>query len=236
MTIAQSSLKNAKKRQIILDTETTGLDPLNHRIIEIGCIELENRRFTGSSFHRYLNPERVIDAGAFAVHGLSSEFLADKPLFKDIAEELLVYLQGAELIIHNAPFDVGFLEREFVFLNKGFGKLTDYCDVLDTLPLARRLHPSQRNSLDALCKRYNVDNSQRQLHGALKDAQLLGEVYLRMTGGQMQFKRSPIHQETGIDNSGNFLSENASDVLVVVYANEEEKTAHEAYMEWLKTV
>lgn len=236
MTIAQSSLKNAKKRQIILDTETTGLDPLNHRIIEIGCIELENRRFTGSSFHRYLNPERVIDAGAFAVHGLSSEFLADKPLFKDIAEELLVYLQGAELIIHNAPFDVGFLEREFVFLNKGFGKLTDYCDVLDTLPLARRLHPSQRNSLDALCKRYNVDNSQRQLHGALKDAQLLGEVYLRMTGGQMQFKLSPVHQETGNDNSGNFFSENTSDVLVVVYANEEEKTAHEAYMEWLKTV
>ena len=170
---------------------------------------------------------------AFAVHGLSNEFLADKPLFKDIAEELLAYLQGTELIIHNAPFDVGFLEREFALLNNNFGKLTDYCDVFDTLPEARRLHPSQRNSLDALCKRYNVDNSHRQLHGALKDAQLLGEVYLRMTGGQMKFNLSPVHQKSTEDNSGNFLSENDNDVLVVVYANEEEKAVHETYLQWL---
>ena len=165
-----------------MDTETTGLDPSTHRIIEIGCIELENRRFTGNYFHQYLNPEREIDEGALAIHGISGQFLADKPLFKEIAESLLTYLQGAELIIHNAPFDVNFLEREFSRVNKDFTRMTDYCDVFDTLALARRLYKNRGNSLDALCKRHDVDNSHREFHGALKDAQLLGEVYLSMTG------------------------------------------------------
>src|SRR5471030_3258542 len=156
--------KSTIKRQVILDTETTGLDPLTHRIIEIGCVELENRRFTGNYFHQYINPERPIDEGAFAIHGISHQFLADKPLFKEISDALFTYLGGAQLIIHNAPFDLSFLDREFTFLKSDFGKLTNYCDVLDTLPLARRLHPSQRNSLDALCKRYKVDNSHRDLH------------------------------------------------------------------------
>src|SRR5471030_869400 len=136
--------KSTIKRQVILDTETTGLDPLNHRIIEVGCIELENRRFTGNYFHQYINPERAIGAGAQAVHGITSQFLADKPLFKDIADSLLAYIQGAELIIHNAPFDIGFLDREFTLCNNSFGKVTDHCKVFDTLPLARRLYPSQR--------------------------------------------------------------------------------------------
>jgi len=228
------SLKATAKRQIILDTETTGLDPATHRIIEIGCIELENRRFTGNYFHQYLNPERAIDEGALAVHGISNQFLADKPLFKDIADSLLTYLQGAELIIHNAPFDLGFLDREFGFFNNNFGNLTNYCSVIDTLPLARQLHPSQRNSLDALCKRYKVDNSHRDLHGALKDAQLLGEVYLRMTGGQMYFNVSPTHQQIPGSEPEKFFAGDGCETLVVIKANEEELTLHQAYLKWLK--
>lgn len=227
-------LKKARRRQIILDTETTGLDPATHGIIEIGCIELENRRFTSHYFHQYVNPQRSIDEGALAIHGISNQFLADKPLFKEIADDLFAYLDGAELIIHNAPFDLGFLDREFGLFKGDFGKLTDYCDVLDTLPLARKLHPGQRNSLDALCKRYKVDNSHRDLHGALKDAQLLGEVYLRMTGGQMYFNVAPTHEQTNGITSEKFFAGNVSDTLVVLKANEEEQALHEAYLKWLK--
>jgi DNA polymerase-3 subunit epsilon len=172
-------------RQVILDTETTGLEPeLGHRIIEIGCIEIVDRRRTGRLFHRYLCPDRDIDAGALQVHGLTAEFLKGQPRFGDIAEELLEFLKGAELVIHNAPFDLAFLDAELARLPGGSGRIADHCPVLDTLQLARQLHPGQRNGLDALCKRYTVDNSQRDLHGALLDAELLLEVYLAMTGGQ----------------------------------------------------
>lgn len=172
-------------RQIVLDTETTGLDPaLGHRIIEIGCVEILNRKLTGSRFHVYLNPEREIDSGAVEVRGLTTEFLANKPRFADIAADFLDYIRGSELIIHNAPFDMGFLSAELRLLGGRFGDITDYCTVLDTLLLAKKKHPGQRNSLDALCKRYRIDNSHRDLHGALLDAEILAEVYLAMTGGQ----------------------------------------------------
>ena len=172
-------------RQIVLDTETTGLEPAQgHRIIEIGCVELINRRPSGRTFQRYLNPEREIDPGAQAVHGLSSAFLANQPRFQEIVDEFVAFITGAELIIHNAPFDVGFVDHEFGRLPPPQRLLTDLCTVLDTLVLARQLHPGQRNSLDALCKRYGVDNSNRDLHGALLDARILADVYLAMTGGQ----------------------------------------------------
>ncbi|MBV9344679.1 MAG: DNA polymerase III subunit epsilon [Gammaproteobacteria bacterium] len=172
-------------RQIVLDTETTGLEPeLNHRIIEIGCVELLNRRRTGRSFHRYLNPEREIDDGALAVHGISRTELDGQPRFAQIAEELLAFLEGAELVIHNAAFDVAFLDAELTRLPGPPRTVGSVCKILDTLALARELHPGQRNSLDALCKRYEVDNSARELHGALLDARILADVYLAMTGGQ----------------------------------------------------
>lgn len=173
-------------RQIVLDTETTGLDPNSgHRVIEIGCIELINRKFTGNNLHFYLNPERNIDEGALKVHGLSNQFLKDKPLFKNIASQFIDFISGSQLIIHNAPFDVGFLNAELLGI-KYKKSLEELCDVLDTLVLAREKHPGQRNNLDALCKRYNVNNSNRKLHGALLDAEILAFVYLAMTGGQTE--------------------------------------------------
>lgn len=170
-------------RQIVLDTETTGLEPQQgHRIIEIGCVELINRRLTGRHYHQYINPEREVDQGAIAVHGISNEFLVDKPRFASIVEEFWDFIRGAELVIHNASFDVGFINHEFAKL--GRAPLTTECGVLDTLALARQKHPGQKNSLDALCKRYGVDNSHRDLHGALLDAEILADVYLLLTGGQ----------------------------------------------------
>ncbi|MGH8149513.1 MAG: DNA polymerase III subunit epsilon [Steroidobacteraceae bacterium] len=172
-------------RQIVLDTETTGLEAaLGHRVIEIGCVELVSRRVTGRRFHRYLNPDRDIDPGALAVHGLSRQDLEREPRFADVAGELLEFIGGAELVIHNAAFDVAFLDMELARLPGEPQTLRAQCAVLDSLALAREMHPGQRNSLDALCKRYGVDNSKRELHGALLDAQLLAEVYLAMTGGQ----------------------------------------------------
>lgn len=171
-------------RQIILDTETTGIGPeQGHRVIEIGCVELIDRKLTGRHYHVYLNPQREVDEGAFRVHGISTAFLQDKPLFADVASEFLQFIGGAELIIHNAPFDVGFLNSELRHISWK-KKLEEYCDVFDTLVFAREKHPGQRNSLDALCKRYDIDNSNRQLHGALLDAEILAFVYLAMTGGQ----------------------------------------------------
>ena len=171
-------------RQIILDTETTGLDPaLGHRVIEIAAVEIVNRRFTDKHYHRYVNPEREIDAGAMEVHGITAEFLADKPKFREVAEEMLEFIDGAELIIHNAPFDVAFLDHELGLLE--LKSVRHYCpQVTDTLKMAKALHPGKRNSLDALCERYQIDNSSRSLHGALLDARLLAEVYLSMTRGQ----------------------------------------------------
>ena len=172
-------------RQVVLDTETTGLDPAQgHRVIEIGCVELVDRRLSGRHFHCYLNPEREVDTGALEVHGISNEFLADKPLFAQVAGELLEFLGEADLVIHNAAFDLGFLDNEFALLGRGPGRLQDRCRVIDTLALARALHPGQKNRLDDLCRRYGVDNSQRELHGALLDAEILADVYLRMSGGQ----------------------------------------------------
>ena len=172
-------------RQIVLDTETTGLDPSDgHRIIEIGCVELINRRLTDNRFHYYLNPDREIDEGAIEVHGITTDFLADKPRFNEIADDLLAYLKDAELIIHNAPFDVGFINAEYQKLDKKWKGLNHYCTVTDTLTLARKMHPGQKNNLDALCKRYDVNNAHRDLHGALLDAEILSDVYLAMTGGQ----------------------------------------------------
>jgi DNA polymerase-3 subunit epsilon len=172
-------------RQIVLDTETTGLEPVaDHRIIEIGCVELVNRRMTGRTFHRYLNPERDIDARAAEVHGMRRADLEDKPRFVEVAEELLTFVRGAELVIHNAPFDLAFLDAELARIPGEPRRMRELCQVLDTLELARQLHPGQRNSLDALCRRYAIDNSNRELHGALLDARILSDVYLAMTGGQ----------------------------------------------------
>ena len=213
-------------RQVILDTETTGLEPeLGHRIIEVGCIEVVNRRRTGRVFHRYLCPDREIDPGALQVHGITAEFLRDQPRFADVATEWLEFVHGAELVIHNAPFDVAFLDAELARLPAAPGRVGDFCRVLDTLALARQLHPGQRNGLDALCKRYSVDNSQRDLHGALLDADLLLEVYLAMTGGQGALTL----EETG-DATTTVAARRASRPpgrLVVLSATDAELAAHE---------
>ncbi len=194
-------------RQIILDTETTGIGhEQGHRVIEIGCVELIDRKLTGNHFHVYLNPQRAVDEGAFRVHGISNEFLLDKPFFNDVVADFVAFIADAELIIHNAPFDVGFLNSEFRHVRWG-KTLADYCTVFDTLVFAREKYPGQRNSLDALCKRFEIDNSNRQLHGALLDAEILAYVYLAMTGGQAQL-----------------FSEVQSNVTAVVTQKEKDKT------------
>jgi len=188
-------------RQVVLDTETTGLEPeQGHRIIEIGCVELVNRKLTGNHYHQYINPRREVDEGAMEVHGITDEFLADKPFFEQIADEFLAFIGDAELIIHNAPFDVGFMNHEIKLLNRGLPLIADRCKVLDTLVYARHKHPGQKNNLDALCKRYMVDNSQRDLHGALLDAEILADVYLMMTGGQTNLALGGAN--SGDDNAG----------------------------------
>ena len=222
-------------RQIVLDTETTGLEPSQgHRIIEIGCLELMHRRATGNNFHIYLNPQREIDQGAVEVHGLTNEFLADKPLFEDVVDKMLDYLKGAELLIHNAPFDVGFLNAELNQLNRGLPCIADICEITDTLPMARKKHPGQKNSLDALCKRYEVDNSKREYHGALLDAELLAEVYLGMTGGQEAMQLEP----EGDDRAAGYIDLQA--VLAqgrpaVIRATEKELERHNARLANLAT-
>ena len=214
-------------RQVILDTETTGLEPeQGHRIIEVGCIEVVNRRRTGRKFHRYLWPDREIDAGALQVHGLSEEFLRGQPRFADIAAELLEFIRDAELVIHNAPFDVAFLDAEFRRLAEPT-TVGAHSTVLDTLQLARRMHPGQRNGLDALCKRYSVDNSHRDLHGALLDADLLLEVYLAMTGGQGALTLGETAERPEA-NSGVRRAERPAGTLLVRRADATEVAAHEA--------
>lgn len=213
-------------RQIILDTETTGRETSEgHRIIEIGCLELIDRRLTQRHFHCYLNPGRDSDPGALAVHGLSTEFLHDKPLFISRVDEFITFIKGAELIIHNAPFDLGFLDYEMQLAKTNYQKITHYCQILDTLPLARQLHPGQRNSLDALCKRYAVDNSKRERHGALLDAELLARVYLAMTGGQTNlFDGNQIINHTLASETKRNVSTHE---LPVLTASTEERDAHE---------
>lgn len=220
-------------RQIVLDTETTGLEPeQGHRIIEIGCVELFDRRLTGNNFHVYLQPDRQIDAAAVEVHGITNDFLVDKPRFADIAEDLLGYLKGAELVIHNAPFDVGFLDAEFARL-EGLGVIADHCSVLDTLVMARKKHPGQRNSLDALCGRYDVDNSRRDKHGALLDAEILADVYLGMTGGQGALSLDAEAASGDADGRQAGIRRVARDGLnlVVVQAHRDELDAHAARLE-----
>jgi DNA polymerase-3 subunit epsilon len=215
-------------RQVILDTETTGLEPeLGHRVIEIGCVEVVSRRRTGRVFHRYLRPDREIDAGALQVHGITAEFLQGQPRFADIAAEWLEFVRGAELVIHNAPFDVAFLDAELGRLQEPPGKVADLCQVLDTLALARKLHPGQRNGLDALCKRYSVDNSHRDLHGALLDADLLLEVYLAMTGGQGALTLDAAGSEPSTSRTPARRAKRPRGTLVVVRATEAELAAHE---------
>lgn len=214
-------------RQIILDTETTGLDPkLGHRVIEVAGVELVNRRLTGRHFHRYLNPGRDSDEGALQVHGLTTEFLSDKPKFAEIADEFLDYVSGAELVIHNAPFDIGFLDSELALARKK--RLKTYCpEVIDTLRMAKDLHPGKRNGLDALCDRYQIDNSARTLHGALLDAELLAEVYLAMTRGQESLIVETETAHAEIRATGFSRGELK---LVVVRASAGEITAHEAQL------
>jgi DNA polymerase-3 subunit epsilon len=173
-------------RQVVLDTETTGLEVAQgHRILEIGCVEIIGRKITRRHFHQYVNPQRDIDDGALEVHGITQRFLKDKPLFADVWESFFEFVKGSELIIHNAAFDIAFINSEMQMLSPELGSLTDYCSVIDSLELARNKHPGQKNNLDALCKRYNVDNAQRDLHGALLDAEILADVYLLLTGGQV---------------------------------------------------
>jgi DNA polymerase-3 subunit epsilon len=216
-------------RQVVLDTETTGLEvERQHRVIEIGCVELINRRLTGRSFHRYLNPERDIDEGALEVHGLTREQLAQEPTFAQIQAEFLDFVRDAELVIHNAPFDIAFLNAELVRLEGGAPPITDLCKVLDTLALARQMHPGQRNNLDALCKRYSVENAHREIHGALLDARILAEVYLAMTGGQAKLilsAESDTARGRARLNTPNRSSDSVR--IAVVRANEEEMAAHE---------
>ena len=172
-------------RQIVLDTETTGLDPLKgNRILEIGCVEIVDRKITENTYHQYIQPDRESEEGALEIHGITTEFLADKPRFVDIVEDFIQFINGAELIIHNAPFDVGFLDHELGMLDPVWGTISDHCKITDSLVMARKKHPGQKNTLDILCKRYEVNNARRELHGALLDSELLAEVFLRMTGGQ----------------------------------------------------
>lgn len=217
-------------RQVILDTETTGLDPKDgHRIIEVGCVEMIDRQLTGNNFHQYLKPDREIDAGAIEVHGITNEFLADKPRFVEIADDLVAYLAGAELIIHNAPFDIGFLDHELKLAGANFKRMTDYCTVLDTLVMARDLFPGQRNSLDALCKRYDIKNDHRTLHGALLDSEILGDVYLAMTGGQVSLllgSKEDNKAGKGEQVGGIRRLKLAPDALPVIRAGADELAAH----------
>ena len=218
-------------RQVVLDTETTGLNSSEgHRIIEIGCVELMNRRLTNNTFHVYINPERQIDQGAIDVHGISNEFLVDKPKFADIVEQYLDFTRGAELIIHNAPFDVGFLNYEFSLLQGEKNTVEQHSTIFDTLPFARKKHPGARATLDALCKRYGIDNSHRELHGALLDAEILAEVYLVMTGGQFSLLE---FDEEGNKQQAIIRLPKDRQPLKILQSSEAELSAHQRYLERL---
>ncbi len=223
-------------RQIVLDTETTGLEPeQGHRIIEIGCVEVINRRLTRRHYHQYIRPEREIDQGAIEVHGITNEFLADKPVFSEIVDEFIQFVEGAELVIHNAPFDVGFINHEFKLLNRGLGRIDDRCGILDSLALARAKHPGQKNNLDALCRRYSVDNSQRDLHGALLDAEILADVYLIMTGGQTALELKSEIVAGAVEEEGGIVRVNSDrKPLKIIRASEAEQKRHEEKLQMLE--
>jgi DNA polymerase-3 subunit epsilon len=217
-------------RQVVLDTETTGIDPKQgHRIIEIGCVEMIGRKLTKRHFHVYVNPDREVEEEAFRVHGISNEFLADKPRFHEIAQEFFDFIKGAELIIHNAPFDIGFMDHEFARIG-GYPKTAEVCGVFDSLVYARKKHPGQKNNLDILCRRYGIDNSHRELHGALLDAEILADVYLLMTGGQTSLglansSDSDSKEEGGIEEIRRFSQDRPA--LKIIRASEEELKVHE---------
>ena len=224
-------------RQIVLDTETTGLEvSQGHKIIEIGCVEMISRKLTGNHYHQYTNPEREIDQGAVEVHGITPQFLADKPVFKDVAEDFLSFIEGAELIIHNAPFDVGFINYELSLLDKKYPRVQDICSVIDTVIMARQKHPGQKNSLDALCKRYGVDNSQRELHGALLDSEILADVYLLMTGGQTALSLDGSNDDGSMQSNELRIQELDSNraKLQVLKASEEELAAHNERLNFIQ--
>lgn len=221
-------------RQIVLDTETTGLSPeTGHRVIEIGCVELIDRTLTGKHFHYYLNPQRKVDEGAFRVHGISNEFLEDKPLFKSIAESLIDFIRDSELIIHNAPFDIGFLNAEFSRLNWP-KKVHDYCSISCTLKMAREKHPGQKSNLDALCKRYSVNNSNRELHGALLDAEILASVYLAMTGGQTSLFDNILAQDAATLSNIQKPRKQLKSSSPVYKPSLDELSAHQSFVDLLK--
>lgn len=216
-------------RQIILDTETTGFDPkTGDRIIEIGAVELFKRRLTQNTYHQYIQPERSVPLDAIAVHGITDKFLLDKPIFSQIVDDFMAFVSGSELIIHNAPFDVGFINHELARLkNNRWGKIEDHCTITDSLKMARKTYPGQRNSLDALCKRLYIDNSNRTLHGALLDSEILADVYLAMTGGQTNLllnSETPSSEESREQNA--LKAQRPSGLLKVLYANDTELQAH----------
>lgn len=219
-------------RQVVLDTETTGIDPRQgHRIIEIGCVELINRKLTGQHYHVYINPDRVVEEEAIGVHGITNEFLQDKPRFSEIADSFFDYVDGAELVIHNAAFDVGFINNEFSLLKPQRSKIENNCGVLDTLAMAREKHPGAKASLDALCKRYGIDNGHRTLHGALLDAEILADVYLLLSGGQSAFELDDNEGGEGQVGSKRLIDRSAfNGVLPVIAASEDEVTQHDAYL------
>ncbi|WP_312211039.1 DNA polymerase III subunit epsilon [Pseudescherichia sp.] len=230
-------MSTAITRQIVLDTETTGMNQIGahyegHKIIEIGAVEVINRRLTGNNFHVYLKPDRLVDPEAFGVHGIADEFLLDKPLFSDVADEFIDYIRGAELVIHNASFDIGFMDYEFSKLNRGIPKTDTFCKVTDSLAMARKMFPGKRNSLDALCSRYEIDNSKRTLHGALLDAQILADVFLMMTGGQtsMAFSVEGENQQAQGESTIQRVVRRAN-ALRVVLASDEEVVAHESRLD-----
>ena len=221
-------------RQVVLDTETTGLEiQEGHRILEIGCVEIIDRKLTRRHYHQYINPKRDIDEGALEVHGITSQFLSDKPVFSDVWEAFLEFVNGSELVIHNAAFDVAFINHEMRLLNPKLGEITEYCSVVDSLELARNKHPGQKNNLDALCKRYNVDNSQRELHGALLDAEILADVYLLLTGGQVTLGLGDEPQATST-KSGIARLDSDRPKLRVIKANVDEMAAHEDRLDALE--
>lgn len=238
-------------RQVVLDTETTGIDPKQgNRIIEIGCVELIDRKITRVHYQQFIQPDRKSEEGALAVHGITSDFLADKPRFETIAEDFLAFIKGSELVIHNAPFDIGFLNNELKLLKQNhsvnLGVIADYATVLDTLVMAKKMHPGQKNNLNALCKRYDVNNEKRELHGALLDAEILADVYLAMTGGQSNLLLDSSDASSNKNNAGDIeIQRLAADrqKAPVVLANSEEIAAHDAYLNalgedslWNKTV
>lgn len=224
-------------RQIILDTETTGLRVEDgHRVIEIACVEMIDRKLTGRHFHYYVNPEREVDAGALEIHGITNEFLKDKPAFGDIATQFIDFITDGELIIHNAPFDVSFLNNELKLCGQAWKGITDYCRLIDTLQMARQLHTGQRNNLDALCKRYGVDHSKRDFHGALLDAHLLAQVYLGMTSGQGSFFDIPHEKQATTRKNGGLAASALSKTypLTIVKATDAELVEHDKYLQLLQ--